>query len=42
MAYEADDIDPRERLGWSVIVTGFASAIRTPGEVTRYEQLLPP
>lgn len=42
VAYEADDIDPAEHLGWSVIVTGLAAVIRDRDEVARYEQLLKP
>jgi hypothetical protein len=41
VAYEADDIDPREHLGWSVIVTGHATLVRGD-EVARYERLLRP
>lgn len=42
VADEADDIDPTERLGWSVIVTGLATTIRGRDQVTRYERLLRP
>lgn len=42
VAYEADDIDPGEHLGWSVIVTGHASLVRNRAETTRYEELLRP
>ena len=27
VAYEADQLDPVRRLGWSVVVTGYASAV---------------
>src|ERR687887_77056 len=42
VAYEADDLDPVQRLGWSVSVTGTARIIRDPGQVERYRQLLSP
>lgn len=40
VAYEADEIDPGEHLGWSVIVTGRAYLVRDPQQVARYEQML--
>jgi nitroimidazol reductase NimA-like FMN-containing flavoprotein (pyridoxamine 5'-phosphate oxidase superfamily) len=42
VAYQADDLDPREHLGWSVVVTGTAHIIREPAAVARYERLLTP
>jgi nitroimidazol reductase NimA-like FMN-containing flavoprotein (pyridoxamine 5'-phosphate oxidase superfamily) len=42
VAYEADDIDPVEHRGWSVIVTGLAAPVQDSDEVTRFEQLLRP
>jgi hypothetical protein len=42
VAYEADDIDPVEHRGWSVIVTGVASLVLDHDELARYEQLLHP
>jgi len=42
VAYEADDLDPERRLGWSVVVTGLATTVSDPGQVDRYEQLLRP
>ena len=42
VAYEADDINPQTRTGWSVVVTGRAHTVTDPGEVSRYEQLLHP
>jgi hypothetical protein len=42
VAYEADEIDPVEHTGWSVIVTGVAMRVRDAGETTRYEGLLRP
>ncbi|WP_396912249.1 pyridoxamine 5'-phosphate oxidase family protein [Mycolicibacterium sp.] len=42
VAYEADDIDPRQRVGWSVVVTGLATTITDPDDIARYEQLLHP
>jgi hypothetical protein len=42
VAYEADAIDPVQRLGWSVIVTGVARVVEDSGEAVRYRQLLRP
>ncbi|MFA7761685.1 pyridoxamine 5'-phosphate oxidase family protein [Streptomyces sp. NRRL S-448] len=42
VAYEADVIDPVTHLGWSVVVTGYASVVADPGEVDRYARLLRP
>jgi hypothetical protein len=42
VAYEADDIDPVEQVGWSVIVTGLATLVRDAGEAARYERMLQP
>ncbi|MFB6615610.1 pyridoxamine 5'-phosphate oxidase family protein [Streptomyces sp. NPDC085524] len=42
VAYEADAIDPETHLGWSVVVTGYASAVADSGDVNRYETLLRP
>lgn len=42
VAYEADDLDAEQRLGWSVVVTGRATPITDPDEIARYEQLLRP
>lgn len=42
VAYEADNLDPQARAGWSVVVTGRAYAVTDPDEVSRYEQLLHP
>ncbi|WP_084161675.1 pyridoxamine 5'-phosphate oxidase family protein [Nocardia sp. BMG51109] len=42
VAYEADDIDPVLRVGWSVVVVGFARPISDPVRVARYEGLLQP
>ncbi|AWZ03468.1 MULTISPECIES: pyridoxamine 5'-phosphate oxidase family protein [unclassified Streptomyces] len=40
--YEADVIDPETRLGWSVVVTGYASLIGDGNEADGYEALLLP
>ncbi|WP_280368598.1 pyridoxamine 5'-phosphate oxidase family protein [Nocardia wallacei] len=40
VAYQADDIDPVRRVGWSVVVTGFARPVTDPDRVARYEGLL--
>ncbi|MFD8636540.1 pyridoxamine 5'-phosphate oxidase family protein [Streptomyces sp. NPDC059533] len=42
VAYEADAIDAGTRLGWSVVATGYASAVTDPAELKRYAQLLKP
>lgn len=36
VAYEADDIDPVARLGWSVVVTGLARLVVAPERVAEY------
>ncbi|PWG15360.1 pyridoxamine 5'-phosphate oxidase [Streptomyces sp. V2] len=42
VAYEADDIDPRTHLGWSVVVTGYAHLVTDPAELALYDALLRP
>lgn len=42
VAHEADDIDPHWRLGWSVVVTGYARPVTDPAEITRLETALTP
>lgn len=42
VAYQADELDPIEHIGWSVIVTGYAWAVTDPDAITRYERLLRP
>ncbi|MCK2220216.1 pyridoxamine 5'-phosphate oxidase family protein [Actinomadura sp. ATCC 31491] len=42
VAFEADELDPYERLGWSVIVTGVARLVEDPEEVARFKELLHP
>lgn len=42
VAYEADDIDTGEHLGWSVVATGYATAVTDPDEIERYLRLLQP
>lgn len=42
VAYEADVIDPDTHLGWSVVVTGYASPVADAGEADRYAELLRP
>ena len=42
VAYQADDLDPQRRGGWSVVVTGLAITVTDPDEIARYEQLLHP
>ncbi|WP_019065365.1 pyridoxamine 5'-phosphate oxidase family protein [Streptomyces prunicolor] len=40
VAYEADDLDPATRTGWSVVVTGAAGPVTDPGELARYRTQL--
>jgi Pyridoxamine 5'-phosphate oxidase len=42
VAYEADEINPDDHLGWSVIVTGTARLVSDPDEAARYQQVLRP
>jgi nitroimidazol reductase NimA-like FMN-containing flavoprotein (pyridoxamine 5'-phosphate oxidase superfamily) len=42
VAYEADQLDPAQRLGWSVVATGIARPITDPARIARYEHLLQP
>lgn len=42
VAYEADEIDPASRTGWSVVVTGLARLVGEPEQVARYQDLLQP
>ncbi|KIF01137.1 pyridoxamine 5'-phosphate oxidase [Streptomyces sp. RSD-27] len=42
VAYEADAIDLRDHLGWSVVATGYATAVTDPSEIERYARLLQP
>lgn len=42
VAYQADDIDPVQHTGWSVVVTGIACTVGEPDRITRYDALLPP
>jgi nitroimidazol reductase NimA-like FMN-containing flavoprotein (pyridoxamine 5'-phosphate oxidase superfamily) len=42
VAYEADDLDPKRRTGWSVVITGWATPLSNPEQISRYEQLLQP
>ncbi|MFD2419906.1 pyridoxamine 5'-phosphate oxidase family protein [Amycolatopsis pigmentata] len=42
VAYEADEFDPGAHLGWSVVMTGLATAIDDPADTARYELLLRP
>jgi Pyridoxamine 5'-phosphate oxidase len=42
VAYEADMIDTRDHVGWSVIVVGRAWRLPDTGEDTRYRQALRP
>ncbi|MFD9722878.1 pyridoxamine 5'-phosphate oxidase family protein [Streptomyces sp. NPDC059072] len=42
VAYQADAIDPGDHLGWSVVATGYATAVTDPHEIERYAHLLRP
>lgn len=42
VAYEADLLDPVERLGWSVVVTGVARTVTDPDRLGRIAELLHP
>ncbi|MET9290796.1 pyridoxamine 5'-phosphate oxidase family protein [Streptomyces sp. NPDC003077] len=42
VAYEADEVDPVRRTGWSVVVTGVAHLVRDPAEQLRYQGALEP
>ena len=42
VAYEADLLDPETRLGWSVVVTGIATAVTDPTRLARIEERLHP
>jgi hypothetical protein len=42
VAYEADDLDPIQRLGWSVSITGTARILRNAAQVERYRRRLSP
>ncbi|WSW00789.1 pyridoxamine 5'-phosphate oxidase family protein [Streptomyces sp. NBC_01006] len=42
VAYEADVVDPETRLGWSVVVTGYASLVAEEDGADPYAALLVP
>ncbi|MEZ0067308.1 hypothetical protein ABIA32_003321 [Streptacidiphilus sp. MAP12-20] len=42
VAYEADEIDPSSRTGWSVVVSGYATLVPDPQELADYAILLRP
>ncbi|MEV0412796.1 pyridoxamine 5'-phosphate oxidase family protein [Streptomyces sp. NPDC050448] len=42
VAYEADAIDPETHLGWSVVVTGYATPVADPEEAQGYARRLRP
>jgi uncharacterized protein len=37
--FEVDQMDPGERLGWSVIVAGVTERVTSPGEIARLDRL---
>lgn len=42
VAYEADQIDPHTRVGWSVVVTGYARVVTDPAEAERFLEVVQP
>ena len=42
VAYEADLLDPADRTGWSVVVTGIATRVSDPADLARYQAMLVP
>jgi pyridoxamine 5'-phosphate oxidase-like protein len=42
LAYQADDLDPMTRAGWSVVVTGLARVVDDPRDATRYRDAIRP
>ncbi len=42
VAYQADELDTRRQLGWSVTVTGLAHIVQDPETIDRYQQRVPP
>ncbi|MFB9476670.1 pyridoxamine 5'-phosphate oxidase family protein [Nonomuraea salmonea] len=42
VAYEADELDPEERLGWSVVVTGVARLVEDAEEKACFQAVLQP
>lgn len=42
VAYEADELDPIRRVGWSVVVTGIARPVNDAARTAHYLQLLHP
>lgn len=39
VAFEVDELDGEPATGWSVVVTGTARVLRTPGELARYDSV---
>lgn len=42
VAYEADAIDPKTHIGWSVVVTGYAHRVTDEGQLARFAARLRP
>lgn len=42
VAYEADEFDPQQRTGWSVVATGFARPVTDEAEIARMSAVLVP
>lgn len=42
VSYEADELDPVRRTGWSVIATGLARLVTEPADIARYTAAIEP
>ncbi|TMR93628.1 pyridoxamine 5'-phosphate oxidase family protein [Nonomuraea basaltis] len=42
VAFEVDELDVGERLGWSVVVTGVAQLVKDPEEAAHFKSILQP
>lgn len=42
VTYEADELDPVRRTGWSVIATGLARLVTDPADIARYTAAIEP
>ena len=42
VAYEADQFDPQQRTGWSVVATGYARPVTDEAEIARMSAVLVP
>ncbi|GLZ12903.1 hypothetical protein Acsp04_31380 [Actinomadura sp. NBRC 104425] len=39
LTFEADDVEPALKMGWSVVAEGFGAVVTDPGELRRLESL---